>query len=161
MGNNHKMNIISGFFLILMVQIACVSKKEENTPTPHKNAITGTWKLLTGTIIEKGDTVVTSYTGNISFIKIINDSHFAFLQHDLNKGKDSAAVFVAGGGSYSLVDSTYKEHLEYCTAREWEGHDFAFTITIMNDTLVQRGVEIVESAGINRLNIEKYIRVKN
>ncbi len=123
--------------------------------------ITGTWQLITGIHIEKDDTVVTNYAKNISFINIINDTHFAFLQHDLNKGKDSsAAVFVAGGGSYSLSDSLYTEHLEYCSAREWEGNDFSFRIDIKNDTLIQSGVEKVESAGVNRINIEKYIRVK-
>ena len=122
--------------------------------------LTGTWKLITGTLIEKGDTVTTDYTKNVSFIKIINDTHFAFLHHDLSKGKDSAAVFSAGGGSYMLSDSLYTEHLEYCSAREWEGHDFPFTMTIMNDTLIQSGIEKIESAGVNRLNIEKYIRVK-
>jgi len=121
--------------------------------------ITGTWKLLTGTLIEKGDTIVTHYTKNVSFIKIINDTHFAFLQHDLKKGQDSAAVFVAGGGRYSLADSTYIEHLEYCSARNWEGNDFKFTVTIKGDTLIQSGIEKVESEGVDRINIEKYIRV--
>lgn len=121
----------------------------------------GTWQLVTGTLIEKGDTTVTDYTKNISFIKVINDSHFAFIQHDLNKGKDSSAVFAAGGGSYSFNDSTYTEHLEYCSDRAWEGHDFPFTITIKNDTLTQRGIEKIESSGINRENIEKYVKVKN
>jgi coproporphyrinogen III oxidase-like Fe-S oxidoreductase len=123
-------------------------------------SVVGTWKLITGIVIEKSDTVVTDYTKNISFIKIINDTHFAFLQHDLNKGKDSAAVFVSGGGSYSLSDSLYSEHLEYCSDRNWEGNDFKFTVEIKNDTLIQSGVEKVESAGVNRINIEKYIRVK-
>jgi len=122
--------------------------------------ITGTWKLLTATHIEKGDTVVTDYTKNISFIKIINDTHFAFLQHDLNKGKDSSAVYVSGGGRYSLSKNLYTEHLEYCSAREWEGNDFAFNITLKGDTLIQNGIENVEAAGVNRINIEKYIRVK-
>ncbi|WP_353718479.1 hypothetical protein [Dyadobacter sp. 676] len=120
----------------------------------------GTWKLLTGTLIEKGDTTVTDYTKNVSFIKIINESHFAFLQHDLNKGKDSTASFSAGGGTYTLKDSTYTEKLEYCTAREWEGNEFHFTISIKDDTLIQRGIEKVEAAGIERLNIEKYVRSK-
>jgi hypothetical protein len=122
--------------------------------------ITGTWKLLTGTLIEKGDTVITRYATDKSFIKIINQTHFAFLQHDLAKGKDSTASFTAGGGRFTLKDSTYTEHLEYCSAREWEGHDFPFTIRIHNDTLIQSGIEKVESAGIERLNIEKYVRVK-
>ncbi len=113
----------------------------------------------TGTIIGKGDTVVTNYTKNISFIKIINNTHFAFLQHDLKKGKDSVPVYVSGGGRYTLNDSLYTEHLEYCSTRDWEGNDFKFTIEISHDTLIQSGVEKVESTGINRTNIEKYIKV--
>ena len=123
--------------------------------------IEGTWKLISGTIIEKGDTTVTDYTKNTSFIKIINNSHFAFLSHDVNNAPDSAKEFDAGGGRYSLKDSNYTEHLEYCKEREWEGHDFSFTVTIKNDTLVQSGIEKVDNAGVNRLNIEKYIRLKN
>jgi len=120
----------------------------------------GTWRLLSGTLIEKGDTMVTDYSKGVSFIKIINPTHFAFLQHDVKKGKDSTAVFVAGGGTYSLMDSSYTEHLEYCSAREWEGNDFPFSITIRNDTLIQSGIEKVEGAGVNRINIEKYVRIK-
>jgi hypothetical protein len=140
--------------------MACGTETARNATQPAPTPILGTWQLVTGTVIEKGDTTVTDYTGNVSFIKVINDSHFAFLQHDLSKGKDSAAVFAAGGGRYSLKDSLYTEHLEYCSAREWEGNDFAFTVSIKDDTLIQRGVEKVESAGINRVNIEKYVQVK-
>ena len=153
------MKIRNGFVLIVMTVISCVSKKEGDVLKPSMTPLAGTWQLITGTLIEKGDTVVTDYTKKISFIKIINETHFAFLQHDLNKGKDSA-VFVAGGGRYSLNDTLYTEHLEYCSAREWEGNDFTFTIKIKNDTLIQSGVEKVESKGVNRLNIEKYVRVK-
>lgn len=146
--------------LIGMILISCKEKTSNSATTSSSLPLPGTWKLLSGTLIEKGDTTVTDYTKNLSFIKIINNTHFAFLQHDLNKGKDSSASFVAGGGSYSLSDSSYTEHLEYCSAREWEGHDFTFTITIKNDTLVQKGVEKVEDAGVDRINIEKYVRVK-
>jgi len=149
-----------GFVIISIVLVSCKSKTSGNGSAPISKPVIGTWKLLTGTLIEKNDTTITDYTKNISFIKIINNSHFAFLQHDLKKGKDSAAVFVSGGGRYSLTDTLYTEHLEYCSAREWEGNDFTFTVTINNDTLIQRGIEKVESAGINRVNIEKYVRVK-
>ena len=151
----------TAFVLFGTFLISCGGKNEEKKLTPMPKPIIGTWQLLSGTLIEKGDTTVTDYTQNVSFIKIINDTHFAFLQHDLKKGKDSAAVFVAGGGAYSLTDSLYTEHLQYCSAREWEGHDFTFTITIRNDTLIQHGMEKVESAGVNRINIEKYIKVKS
>jgi hypothetical protein len=141
--------------------MSCGAKHGDNDSISIREPMAGTWKLITGTIIENGDTVVTDYTKSISFIKIINDTHFAFLQHDMKKGEDSSAVFVAGGGSYSLKDSLYTEHLQYCSAREWEGSNFDFTIVIKNDTLTQYGTEKVEKAGVNRINIEKYIKLKN
>ena len=154
------MKIKAAFTVILTTLLSCGENSEDKAQDPAQPAIVGTWKLLKGTLIEKGDTTVTDYTQKISFIKIINDTHFAFLQHDLNKGKDSTAVFVAGGGSYSLADSMYTEHLEYCNDRNWENNDFKFTIQIKDDTLIQSGVEKVESAGVNRLNIEQYVRLK-
>ena len=157
--------LITGIAFILpaisFLLFSCGAEKEKQEKPKRSQPIVGTWQLLRGTVIEKGDTTITDYTGSISFIKIINDTHFAFLQHDEKKGGDTAAVFVAGGGTYSLSDSTYTEHLQYCSAREWEGHDFPFRISIRNDTLIQQGVEKVESAGIERVNIEKYVRVKN
>ena len=137
--------------------ISCQQKEIKTADNPLK----GTWQLISGTLIEKGDTTTTDYTKDVQMIKIINDSHFSFLNHDLKKGKDSlAAQFVAGGGRYELNGDQYTEHLEYCSAREWEGNDFAFTITIQNDTLTQRGTEKVEGTTIDRLNIEKYVRRK-
>ncbi|MET7257608.1 hypothetical protein [Dyadobacter fermentans] len=150
----------SALLLAASMLTACGTQEAQKDAKETPNELEGTWKLLSGTLIEKGDTTVTDYTQKVSFIKVINGSHFAFLQHDLNKGKDSTASFSAGGGAYTLKDSAYTEKLEYCTAREWEGNEFHFTISIQNDTLVQRGVEKVESAGVERLNIEKYVRVK-
>lgn len=157
----NSIKLILGLVFVGIAAISCTvnSHKEEIKKT--QIPIVGTWKLISGTTIEKGDTVVTDYSGKISFIKIINDTHFAFLKHDVAKGKDSAAQYGSGGGRYSLVDSLYTEHLEYCTGREWEGNDFSFTVTIKNDTLTQSGIEKIESAGINRINIEKYYRLKN
>jgi hypothetical protein len=140
--------------LLLIITTICSCNQE------RKHPIEGTWQLITGTLIEKGDTVVTDYTKNISFIKIINDSHFAFLQHDLKKGKDSTAVFVSGGGKYTINDSLYTENLEYCSAREWEGNDFKFNYVIKNDTLIQKGIEKIVSQGVDRVNIEKYVKMK-
>jgi len=93
-------------------------------------------------------------------IKIITPTHFAFFSHDLTMGKDTAtAAFSGGGGTYTLKDSVYTEHLEYFNLREWEDHTFPFVVTIQNDTLTQQGVEKVEELGIERLIVEKYRRV--
>jgi len=148
-------------FALLLIAISiftsCTTTPKNEAQKENKLPINGTWKLLTGTLIEKGDTTITDYTKGRSFIKIINDTHFAFLMHDLNKGKDSIAEFSSGGGSYTLKDSSYTEHLEYCNDRQWEGNDFSFTVTISNDTLIQQGIEKIDSIGVNRLNIEKYV----
>jgi hypothetical protein len=99
-------------------------------------------------------------------IKIINDSHFAFLNHDLKANDDTThagKMFVAGGGSYTLTGNKYAEYLEYCSARAYEGNTFEFTIEIRGDTLIQSGVEKLKDFGIGEENVqltETYIRVK-
>lgn len=147
------------FLLVHLAVVVACSPQSNDSSTPRALPLQGTWKLISGTLIEAGDTTVTDYTGTDQMIKIINDSHFAFLRHDLNKGQDSLAVFVAGGGPYTLEGNQYTEYLEYCSAREWEGTDFEFTVTIEGDTLIQQGIEKVESAGVERYNIEKYVRM--
>ena len=151
-----------GIAIIIITSILLSCADRNNEQGNPASAITGTWELFSGTTIEKEDTIVTDYTKDQQMIKIINDTHFSFLRHDLNKGKDSSkAIYSSGGGRYSLAGDQYTEYLDYCDYREWEGHTFNFTVTIKNDTLIQRGVEKIEKAGIDRLIIEKYIRVKN
>ncbi len=120
----------------------------------------GTWRLLSGTTITKGVSSVTDYTKGTKFIKIVNDSHFAFLKHDLNPVKDSSNHFDAGGGSYTLNGDEYTENLDYYSDHNWEGKPFKFKVSIVGDTLIQRGVEKVESEGVDREIIEKYVREK-
>lgn len=129
-------------------------------PTKTPVPIAGTWRLISGTIITKGDSSVTDYTKGSSMIKIINDTHFAFLKHDVGSPADSSNHFDGGGGSYTLDGDAYTEHLDYYGDRNWEGKTFNFTVSISNDTLIQRGVEKVEAAGVDREIIERYVRVK-
>lgn len=142
------------FIVLAIVGISCQEKP--NNPM----SVEGTWQLFSATLVEKGDTTVTDFSKDLRMIKIINKTHFSFLNHDLKQGKDSTnAVFSAGGGHYTLDGNTYTEYLEFCNAREWEGHEFKFEVTLRNDTLIQQGVEKLENLGIERLNIEKYVRV--
>lgn len=150
------------YVIITMIVISCSAPTQNNQSGKTIIPLEGTWKLLSGTTIEKGISTVTDYTKDKEFIKIINDSHFAFLSHDLNKGKDSAtASFSCGGGRYSLADSLYTERLEYCNDRQWEGNSFDFTVTIAGDTLTQKGIEKIKDIGVDRINVERYIRLKN
>ena len=131
-----------------------------NTQTTATLRLNGTRRLISGTTITKGVSTVTDYTKDSRFIKIINDDHFAFLKHDLNSPKDSSNHFDAGGGAYTLTGNQYTEHLDYYSDRKWEGKPFQFTVTISNDTLIQRGMEKVENENIDREIIERYVREK-
>lgn len=155
------MKKIPALIIAAIVLAACRQKPEGMGDAANNTLpIQGTWKLVTGTLVENGNTTVTDYTKDKSFIKVINGDHFSFLLHDLTKGADTATrLFSAGGGKYTLKDSTYTEYLEYCNDRAWEGHDFSFNISIKNDTLTQRGIEKVDT--INRMNTEVYVRLKN
>ncbi|WP_428329766.1 hypothetical protein [Mucilaginibacter sp.] len=123
-------------------------------------SLNGTWQLVSGTTITKGVSVFTDYTKDQSMIKIINGTHFAFLKHNLHTQKDSSNKFDAGGGSYTLVGDKYTEHLDYYVDKNWEGKAFDFTVSIKNDTLIQKGLEKVEKENIDRVIIEKYVKVK-
>ena len=131
-------------------------------PIQQQNAainLNGTWQLVSGTTITKGVSAFTDYTKNQRMIKIINGTHFAFLKHSIQK--DSALNFDAGGGSYTLNGDKYTEHLDFYNDRNWEGKSFNFTVSIKNDTLTQKRLEKVEKERIERVIIEKYVRVKN
>jgi len=143
--------------LIFLCSCKDQAKKEPNPSIP----LIGTWQLISATTITGGVRSFTDYTKNQKMIKIINNSYFSFLKHDLNLPKDSSNNFDAGGGSYSLAGDQYTEHLDYYKDRNWEGKTFTFTVTIDNDTLIQRGMEKVADAGVDREIIEKYIRVPN
>ncbi len=142
--------------LTLAIFVACNSHADKKTSLP----LVGTWQLISATSTEK-DSTFSTFNPKTKMIKIITPTHFAFFNHDLTQGKDSTnAVFAGGGGEYTLVDSVYTEHLQYFNIREWEDHKFEFVVKIQNDTLTQSGVEKLEKLGIDRIIVEKYVRVK-
>ena len=144
-----------GFLFLFVLCVSCSNQVKQENKIP----LEGTWRLLSGKTIAQNDTTFTDYTHGQKTIKIINANHFSFLRHDLNKGVDSTAVFVAGGGKYTLKGNTYTEHLEYCNFREWEDNTFEFGVSINNDTLIQTGIEKIEDLGVDHIIIETYIRM--
>ena len=59
-------------------------------------------------------------------IKMFNDSHFAFLNHDKSKGKDSLKSFSSGAGTYQLKGKEYTENRS--TAVTENGKADSFTL---------------------------------
>lgn len=91
-----------GLLVSLALVLSACSGKIDAEVKRDVLSIMVTWKLYSATLIEKGDTTITDYSKNRSFIKIINNSHFSFIQHDVKQGKDSTASFSSGAGTYEL-----------------------------------------------------------
>ncbi|MCX2480492.1 hypothetical protein OQY15_15420 [Pedobacter sp. MC2016-15] len=128
-------------------------KAEEQIP------LKGTWKLISATTVSKGQTTFTDYTKTQEMIKIINDSHFAFLKHELKSDAEGKNNFDAGGGRYQLKGDQYTESLDYYNNKNWEGKTFVFKVSIKGDTLIQTGIEKIESENIDRTITEKYLKL--
>ncbi len=139
--------------LSFLALAACKSKSEK------AGKLEGTWQLLSAKTITGKDTVTSFPVAGQEMIKVINATHFSFFRHDKLKGKGTAAIFDAGGGTYTLKGSDYSEKLDYCTARDWEGHQFDFKIRLTSDSLIQTGTEKIDSLGIDRQIVEVYKRL--
>lgn len=152
------MHLKLGFVGMIVMLTACNQTEQSNEPTSLP--LMGTWELIAATTIEK-DTSFSTFDAGRKMIKIINPTHFAFLNHAIRAEKDTSnATFIAGGGTYTLVDSIYTEQLEYFVDPAWENKTFEFVVKISNDTLIQEGVEKIEELGIDHVIVEKYKRVK-
>ena len=142
--------------LTLVIILSCA--KESISPNPlansEKNAIEGSWKLVYADIKEN-DSVQIKDLSKTDFIKIINDSHFAFF----NQERGTSENFMGGAGTYTLKGSDYAETLDFINAPDYRGHVFPFKVEIKGDSLIQQGHEKIEAAGLDRYILEKYIRI--
>jgi hypothetical protein len=147
---------------LLTLSVIVFASCNQKTPVQQAPAapLAGTWKLVSAITITKGDTVKDYPVPNQEMIKILNDTHFAFMRHDLGKGKGKDSTYTAGGGTYTLKGDKYTEHLDYLNYRGWEGRSFDFIIQFKNDTLIQKGIEKIDSLKINREIVETYVKVK-
>lgn len=142
-------------FSLLSVFLLSCNNSKNVTITNTSNALIGTWKMVYAETKEQDSIKIKDLT-SARFIKIINDSHFAFF----NQPKDGSKNFYGGGGTYTLNGKRYIETLSYTSVEAIKNHKFPFIVQIKGDTLIQSGLEEVKAAGIKREIIEKYIRLK-
>lgn len=145
---------------LLLTSIILFSCKESKTETDKiisnkKNPIEGSWKLVYADITEN-DSVQVKDLNNNDFIKIINETHFAFFNQDRGTNEN----YVAGAGTYSFNGEDYIETLNFIPAVAYRNHVFPFKVEIKGDTLIQHGHEKIEEADLDRYILEKYIRIK-
>ena len=136
---------------ICLLLVACTQTEKKKEVHP----VVGSWQLVYAHI-EQNDSIEVKDLENSSFIKIINDTHFAFL----NQVPETREGFYGGAGTYTLVGDEYAEILEYVGNPVLRGHEFSFKVEFKGDTLIQSGVEKVEAAGMDRYIVEKYLRIK-
>ena len=141
------------FYLATLCLYSCTKTPETAV---HRNDIEGTWQLIYGEVKEN-DSLTIKDLSKSSFIKIINDSHFAFF----NQVEGDASKFYGGGGTYKISGDDYIETLIYTSALDFKDHTFPFKVVIKEDTLIQSGVEEIKEANIKREIIEKYVRIKS
>ncbi len=138
-------------YVIIVVLITCVSCQKKKA----ENSIEGTWKMIYAET-KQGDSIQIKDLSNTDFIKIINKSHFAFINQDYGNVEN----FYSGGGTYTYRDNQYVEILNFTSVELLRDHKFPFTTKINGDTLTQTGIEEVKAAGMKREIIERYIRIK-
>ncbi len=142
---------------LLLSAFSCKQKES----APKSDILNGTYRLVGSETVKGTDTIRTTIDpAKTEMIKVFNDSHFAFLNHDKSKGKDSLKSFSSGAGTYQLKGKEYTENLEYCSYREWEGRQFHFTLEKRTDTLIQTGEEDIPELGIKQKIKEVYVKVK-
>ena len=120
------------------------------------STLEGTWKM-TYAEIRENDSVQVKDLSSTDFIKIINQSHFAFF----NQERDTQDNFTAGAGTYTFDGSEYVENLDFINFMDYRGHTFSFQVEIKGDSLIQQGHEKIEASGIDRYILEKYVRIEN
>ena len=130
--------------------------KEMKEQEQSGSTLEGTWKM-TYAEIRENDSVQVKDLSSTDFIKIINQSHFAFF----NQERDTQENFTAGAGTYTFDGSEYIENLDFINFMDYRGHTFSFQVEIKGDSLIQQGHEIIEASGIDRYILEKYVRIEN
>ena len=151
-----KIKLVTALLAIAFTSCEQKDNSYENKASP----ISGTWKLVSARTITKTDTIVTFPVKNQEMIKIFNNDTFAFFKHNTDGLTGDSAVFDAGSGSYKLEGDRYSEHLEYCNYRGWENRDFSFNLRISNDSLIQTGIEKIDSLHVDQQITEIYVRRK-
>jgi len=150
------------FKLLCLAGLSCLAACQTKPADEHHltQPLTGTWKLVSSKVSIGQKTETTYPVKGQEMIKIFNGSHFAFFKHDTAHGKVAAPVYDSGAGTYTLNGTNYEEHLDYCNYRDWENRSFKFTLTLKNDTLIQKGIEKIDSLKVNQEIVEIYTKVR-
>ena len=135
--------------LLSFALLGCVSEK--------KNAIEGTWRVVSGTT-KTADTTLSYSQANLFGMKIIAGNQWAIFGQPLGGG-DTLAYY--GGGTYTLEGNIYSESIKYNILKSRVGRTIPFEVEVRNDTLIQKGPpKTAQNAPSTWELYEVWVRVK-
>lgn len=122
--------------------------------------IVGEWQLVSAELTIGEQTFPTFNPDTHQMIKILTDSHFAFVSkgpirprfssYSLSTDDKITAFdnFGGGAGRYEFDGTTYTEHVEFSQYPNYEGSSLQFKVTIEGDMLVQEGRYPIVALGL-------------
>lgn len=141
--------VVALILFLCLALLGCVSEK--------KNAIEGTWRVVTGTM-KTADTTISYSQTNLFGMKMIVDNQWAIFGQPLADG-DTLAYY--GGGTYTLEGNIYTESTKYNIVKSRVGRTIPFEVEVRNDTLIQKGPpQTAQYAGSKWKLYEVWVRVK-
>ena len=151
-----KYSLVLASLSVLLVSCTC--------PEPERNELEGVWKLVEGTMVSPDTTTVTT-AEELYMMKVITKSHFFFIEQrpgraDFTDGGsddellEAAKTFFAGGGTYTLDEDTYTEHIEMFFHPNFVATSIAFDYEVDGDRFVQSGIFPTKDVGLLDYNME-------
>jgi hypothetical protein len=119
----------------LALLFICIVLHTLTAAAETKPGIVGTWKLVSTKYGEAKEH--TPYTGSSTRTKIINPTHFVWLEVQT----DSKKVVSSAGGKYTFSGGAYTETIDFAGQgmEEYLGKPQKFTVRIKGDKLTQSG----------------------
>jgi len=146
-------------FPALLVFSGCTSQDRE------VNELEGVWKLVQGTMISPDTTTVVT-ENELLMMKIITKSHYFFVEMAPERpvftegGSDAellaaAKTFFAGGGTYTLDEDKYTEHIKFFFTPNFVNTSIAFDYEMQGkDRWVQTGIFPTKAVGLLDYDME-------
>ncbi len=139
----------------LLCTVACIECNKE-----EKNSLEGVWQLVSTKPLKPDGSIDSLSPDDWQMMKIITQSHFAFVEQAPNRPKftrggtdeelcEAAKNFFGGGGTYTLEENTYTEHIKIFLNPSYVNVKVPFTVEFVNNDLwTQKGVLPVKELGL-------------
>lgn len=111
------------FFAISIFNFSCARRTTGVLPDAENHPLVGTWILVSSNNSSPGGEFFRLDKTNTRQMKILNPTHFMFIQENING--DDYEFESAAGGRYELDGNTYIETLDFAS---WENYRNSYAV---------------------------------